>query len=341
MAVSGPALTWHPDVLGAGFEAAKIELRPDEQGRAIATLVRHLSARRSGLAVLYLHGFNDYFFQAPLARWFAGRGIDFYGLDMRKCGRSLLAHQTASYCRALTEYDEELDAAAAVVLAATGEGLPRDEPARLILVGHSTGGLTAPLWAARRPAIPIAGLVLNSPFLEFKQPAAVRAGIGLATMAVGGRRPMQALPGGVSSAYGESLHSSRHGEWDYDLAWKPLESFPVRLGWLAAIRAGHQQVHAGLGLEPPVLAMSSTRTITSGKFEPRLFDGDAVLDADSIARWSVALGRHVTCVRVPAGMHDLFLSRKEAREMAYRTLGTWIDAWVRPHEPPTPGYPGL
>ena len=39
--------------------------------------------------MLYLHGWNDYFFQTHLADAFAALGFDFYALDLRRYGRSL------------------------------------------------------------------------------------------------------------------------------------------------------------------------------------------------------------------------------------------------------------
>ena len=61
----------------------------------IATLVRR-QPKPGARAMLYVHGHNDYFFQRHVADFYAGLGIGFYALDLRKCGRSLLPHQTAS-----------------------------------------------------------------------------------------------------------------------------------------------------------------------------------------------------------------------------------------------------
>jgi alpha-beta hydrolase superfamily lysophospholipase len=315
------ATDWYPDVLGQGFEATTLTLAPDEEGEVVATLVRAPApASTAKGAVLYLHGFNDYFFQVDLARWYTERGWAFYALDLRKHGRSLRPHQTPNLCASLTDYDEELDASAALLADAGHQ--------RVLLTGHSTGGLTLPLWAARRRELPLAGLMLNSPFLEFKQPQAVRAAMVPLARGMSRRNPTRAVPAGVSGLYGESLHVSAHGEWDYDLAWKPIESFAVRFGWLHAIATGHHLVHHGLDLTVPVLAMSSTRTITAKAWTPELKTGDAVLDATSIARWSVALGRNVTCVRIEGGMHDLVLSPPPARATTYEAMDTWLDAWV-------------
>jgi alpha-beta hydrolase superfamily lysophospholipase len=313
------SVLWSADVLGTPFEAAALELRSDTHGEPVATLVRRVidpdsSARR---AILYVHGFNDYFFQTELAAWFIAHGLDFYAIDLRRYGRSLRPGQPACYCADLAEYDEELDLAAEVILA---EG--HDD---LLVVAHSTGGLTAPLWAARRPNLPITGLMLNSPFFAFKQSATVQAIVGTLARAVARVDPLRVISSSKSTGYGDSLHASRHGEWNYDLAWKPSPSFPVRGGWLRAVLDGHRTLRAGLDLAMPVLVMSSTRTVTAHGWDEVLRRGDAVLDGDAVARIAPALGGNVTIERVEDGMHDLVLSPRPSRDRAYMAMAAWLD----------------
>ena len=62
----------------------------DYEGKVIATLLRADSTAPSDRAVLYLHGYIDYFFQTHMAERFAGEEWNFYALDLRKYGRSLL-----------------------------------------------------------------------------------------------------------------------------------------------------------------------------------------------------------------------------------------------------------
>ncbi|MGH9060169.1 MAG: alpha/beta hydrolase, partial [Acidimicrobiales bacterium] len=96
---------WGPDVLGAGYQARIIPLGTDDEGEVVATLVRRDPSPRAGraglagTAVLYVHGYNDYFFQTDLADFFAERGATFYALDLRKYGRSLRPHHTPNWCR--------------------------------------------------------------------------------------------------------------------------------------------------------------------------------------------------------------------------------------------------
>src|SRR5690606_39929457 len=113
--------------------------------------------------VLYVHGWSDYFFQKRLARFWTARGARFFALDLRKYGRSLRPGQTPGFITDLDEYDADIEAA----LAARGNTAGR----RLVLLGHSTGGLILSLWAARHPR-QVDALILNSPWLEFQLGAA-------------------------------------------------------------------------------------------------------------------------------------------------------------------------
>ena len=50
------------------------------------------------------------------------------------------------------------------------------------------------------------------------------------------RQPRRIIPRTVTGLYARSLHRDHEGEWDFDLAWKPIESWPAYAGWLAAVR---------------------------------------------------------------------------------------------------------
>ena len=62
---------YEEDILGEGFQRTTLFLRDDYEGSAVATLVRRLSDTGNGRSVLYIHGFNDYFFQREIRTGFA------------------------------------------------------------------------------------------------------------------------------------------------------------------------------------------------------------------------------------------------------------------------------
>src|SRR6185436_19925796 len=90
---------WQPDRLLPGFEALEQPAPDDYDGRVVATLVRLPAGDAPRGAVLYVHGYTDYFFQRHMALRFAAEGYAFYALDLRKHGRSLRAHQHPNFCK--------------------------------------------------------------------------------------------------------------------------------------------------------------------------------------------------------------------------------------------------
>ncbi|MEV4278065.1 alpha/beta hydrolase [Actinoplanes xinjiangensis] len=314
------------DVLGWPYERHTIELGSDDEGPVVATLVRRRAETPSRRAVLHVHGFVDYFFQTHLADFFVEQGWDFYALDLRKYGRSLLPHQTPNFARSLTEYFPELDEAVRIIREDDGHD-------QVLMAGHSTGGLITALWAhARRDRKLVEGLFLNSPFFDFNLPWLLRRPLMSLVLAASGRSPYKKVPVASLGLYGKSLHSDHDGEWSYDLSWKPILGFPVTMGWLEAIRRGQQKLRSGLAIDVPVLVACSTRTFRGRDWHEDVRVTDSVLDVDHIVRWAPGLGPLVTIARFDGGMHDLTLSGKEVRAEVFRELGRWADGFL-----PVPG----
>jgi alpha-beta hydrolase superfamily lysophospholipase len=310
------------DILGEGFERITLPMGFDDEGEVVATLVRRRNPRPSARAVLYLHGYIDYFFQTGLAEQYVEHGFNFYALDLRKYGRSLLPHQTPYFCRDIREYFPEIDAAMDVIRRQDGND-------KVLLNGHSTGGLTASLYAhARRNRGTIGALFLNSPFFQFPGSWISRDMLLPAVGSLGAVGPYRVIPAGLSEFYGLSLHRDYHGEWDYDLAWKPISGVPLLAGWVRAITLAQRRLRAGLDIACPVLVMCSTESSSPKVWNDILLRTDSVLDVTAISRLSERLGNQLTRIRIQDGMHDLVLSTAPVRERVYRELFTWTDAYV-------------
>ncbi|MGW4404621.1 alpha/beta hydrolase [Nonomuraea sp. NPDC004702] len=297
------------------YEITVLPMQPDFEGEVVATLISRKTGSRR--AVLYVHGFTDYFFQDHLADHYVQRGIDFYALDLRKYGRSLLPHQTRGLIRSVTDYFPEIDEAVRLI---------RRDHDELTVNAHSTGGLITALWADRvRGRGLVQGLVLNSPFLDLNVPAPLRLAADLLKTPMSYvRRP---LPLGISTAYGQSLHRTEQGEWDYDLELKPLVGFSVHAMWLAAIRRAQRRLHRGLAVDVPVLVLASSTGLRVRDFVPEARSADIVLDPEHMARWATSIGPHVTCVRIQDGVHDLVLSAEPARKQVFAELDRWMNAY--------------
>jgi alpha-beta hydrolase superfamily lysophospholipase len=352
---------WGPDVLGDAFEQLSLPLKPDSEGKVVATLVRYLPEaattprrgrwQRFGWSktgtkpiahdtdVLYVHGYSDYFFQTHLAEYWRELGASFFALDLRKYGRSIRPHQTPGYIDSLATYDEEIEAALTALGHGSGHGREHgagdnrghsagEKPHRkLVLMGHSTGGLILSLWADRNPGR-ASVVILNSPWLEYQLTAAVRTVaapvIGFQAR-VNPKAPMANIDRGH---YFRTISSTKDGEWDVNPDWRPEHGFTVHTGWLNAILAGHARIAAGLEIDAPILILLSTTSMLTPRWNKEMMHADVAIDVNVVAARVHLLGNFTSIARIPGAMHDVFLSDETARANAFAELTRWLKAYL-------------
>ncbi len=319
MSVEQATTVWSSDVALPGFEAATLHFPDDYEGPVVATLVRRKAAMPTRRAFLHVHGFVDYFFQAHLAEQCNAHGFNFYALDLRKYGRSLLPKQHPNFCKNITEYYADITAAIKII---TGE----EDNTYLAVSGHSTGGLIMSLYAAEgAEKARVDALFLNSPFFDFNLSPPLKAATAIAAQ-IGTLSPFMSLPEALSPLYAQSLHKDHYGEWQFDTRWKPIKGFPACFGWLHAIRTAQARLRKGLAITCPVLGMHSDKSIYGKKWDESFHTGDAVLSVDHIKRNSLHLGSNVTLVEIKDGLHDLTLSRQDVRNKVFEELFAWLQS---------------
>lgn len=307
---------WAPDILGGAFEYRHIDHPDDYDGTVRSTLVRRLPQPKPAKAVLYVHGFSDYFFQSEMAERFVEAGYGFYAVDLRKYGRSLLPGQTMFRVRDLHEYFPDIVSAIDLIKA---DGIDS-----IVLLGHSTGGLTSALYMASNPAPEIRALVLNSPFLDWNLPTLQKAAVPLLS-AIGRFFPGLTVRQKPDSGYAETLHRELGGEWDYRRDWKPDVLPDVDAGWVRAIDRAQRELRHG-HIRVPVLLLHSAESVRLGDPKEKYGRADAILDVESIGRYGCELGDDVTEVTVDDGLHDLVLSARPVRERVYTDILRWLAA---------------
>ena len=338
-------MSWKPDVLGEGYLHATLELAPDSEGEVVATLVKgpepegpsffkRLAGKSTQVAqftdVLYIHGWSDYFFQKNLAEYWRAQGAQFYALDLRKYGRSIRTGQSAGFIENLAVYDEDIEAALEVIGHGTKKSGSNDsalEGRKLVVMGHSTGGLVFSLWADRNPGRADA-VVLNSPWLEYQLTAAARA-VVTPVMRAGTRlNPKAQMPSIDFGFYSRAVDIHKDGEWEFNYDWRPEHGFTVRPAWLSAILAGHAQVAKGLDIDVPVLTLLSTKSLLVPRWSDEMKRSDVAIDVNIVAARALDLGKLVTIARIENAMHDVVLSEKPARAKAFADISQWLKAYL-------------
>lgn len=308
---------YQQDILGMGYEQATLNFPDDHEGQVTATLIRKKAGSTTHKAVLYIHGFIDYFFQTEMAEQFNQHGFDFYAVDLRKYGRSHLPHQKYYNVRDLTEYDAEIGQALDIIAAEGHDAI--------VLSGHSTGGLTTTLYAAHHPEHPlIKALWVNSPFYDFNMNP-IKKKLGVPNLSrIGKLCPDLKFPSELNKFYVPSLHKTMNGEWDFNLEWKKTAYPMVRLSFVRAIFEAQKEIHQGVKLNIPALVMHSHQTKNPKKWHKDAQNSDVILNVKHIEKYAKKIKGDVTVSKIHNGLHDLVLSEKSVRENVYQQLFAWL-----------------
>lgn len=292
-----------------------IELNSDYEGEVNAVLTSSNYNTGNRKSVLYLHGYIDYFFHPHLGEKFNLNNFDFYALDLRKHGRSLMQHQHPNYCKDIEEYFEEISIAIRKI---------KIKSKSVFLLAHSTGGLTASVYMNYgKERDLIEGLILNSPFLDFNQSKFEKSISQFVAKIIAKVSSYAKLEGALSPAYAQSVHKDHYGEWDFNLDWKPIKGFPTYFKWVVAIARAQKRLEKSK-IKIPTLIMHSSGSIKTSKYSKEAMSNDIVLNIEDIKRVGKKLGNRVTLTKIDNAQHDIFLSPKAVREVGFDKMFSWL-----------------
>jgi len=297
------------------YSSQTIKLNPDYEGEVNAVLTSSNFNTGNRKSVLYLHGYVDYFFHPHLGERFNLANFDFYALDLRKHGRSLMKHQHPNYCKDIEEYFEEISIAIVKI---------KSKSKSVFLLGHSTGGLTASCYVNYgKEKDLIEGLILNSPFLDFNQSKFEKSISLFAAKIIAKVSTYAKLDGALSPAYAQSVHKDYYGEWEFNLDWKPIKGFSTYFKWVVAIAKAQKSLKKS-NIKIPVLIMHSSGSIKTSKYSKEAMSNDIVLNIEDIKRVGKKLGDNVTLMKIENAQHDIFLSPIAVREVGFDKMFSWL-----------------
>lgn len=297
------------------YTSQNIKLNSDYEGKVKAVLIASKNNTGDRKSVLYLHGYVDYFFHPHLGEKFNQNNFDFFALDLRKHGRSLMKHQHPNYCRNIEEYFEEISIAIRMIKSGI-------KP--VFLLAHSTGGLTASCYMNYgKEKDLINGLILNSPFLDFNQSKIEKSLSQFLAKLISKFSNYAKIEGALSPAYAQSVHKDHYGEWEFNLDWKPIKGFPTYFKWIDAIARAQKRLKKS-NIQVPTLIMHSSGSVKTKKYSKEAMNNDIVLNIEDIKRVGEKLGDKVTMMQIDNAQHDIFLSPKPVRDIGFDKMFSWL-----------------
>jgi alpha-beta hydrolase superfamily lysophospholipase len=279
--------------------------------------------------VLYVHGYNDYFFQKEMAQKADSAGYAFFAIDLHYCGRSFAPGDRRGDLRNMREFFPELDFAVELARVITKERTGRAHSLPLVLIGHSQGGLLVSFYAESRPAEKFAALVLNSPFFDFNFNWLVRNVAIPVVSELAMYLPDFSIGSSGNPNYAYAINRERYGEWQYNTEWKSEERPEQFLGWIRGVHRAQLKLHKGFHINSPVLVLHGDCSEDDDEWSENQMHCDGVLDVEHIEMWAPKVGTKVTTETVAGGLHDLYLSRKDVRDEAYAKTFNFIDESLR------------
>lgn len=306
---------WQNDILGDDFEMKQVVHKEDKHN-VISSIIRLKTNIPSKFGILYIHGYNDYFYQHEMAHKFDSYGFSFYAIDLRKYGRSLKENDTPFEIKNIENYFPDINVALTQ--------MQHDGIEKIILMGHSTGGLIACSYLNNIENSAIIGLILNSPFLEWNlKPILKKIAIPIVSC-IGKFIPTISIKQPTTIPYAHSLLKAYHGEWDFNTTWKFIQAPNVTSQWIRAINIAQKKLHKSSLIKIPILLLRSSSSVYGNRWTKDFNRGDAILNVNDISKYGKKLGQNVHEVVCPNGLHDLVLSNNDTRNFVYSTIFNWI-----------------
>jgi len=297
------------------LQSEKIILDNDYEG-SVSAKGDYFEVTGANSAVVYVHGYMDYFFQSHLADFFIDRGISFYAVELRKYGSSLQEHHHPNFCKDVREYYKEIST---IVHKAKERGHQN-----IILHGHSTGGLIATHYLLHSPdKALISAVILNSPFFAFNASKSAKSLLPLITP-LGKFLPYLKFTR-LPSINTESLHKDYRGRWDFNLDYKPVPSFFTYLGWMRAIFRAQQEVYNKTVDTLPSLVLHSSQSCFKSEWSKEVFRSDVVLNVEDIGFYAKQIYQNVTVVAIENAVHDIVLSEDTVIENYFAEISQWLE----------------
>lgn len=325
----GCPMHWSQDVLGAEFSVTHAEVPGSGLHKTISVVRHNLKPESTPRgAVLYVHGWSDYFANPEIASAATEAGFYFYALDLHGYGRNLTDQILATgevpgTTSDLRNYTPDFLTAREII----ANDIREKYANRLVVIAHSTGGLTMSLILMENPGY-IKGLALATPWIAPQGFPWLDTAISTATQHIPDAWSNKPLPIQVNTNYHRSLSADRDGTWELDPRWRPRESFPLTINFLRSTANARLTIkelsRQGHKIDAPVLLQIAAKSRLVPWWEEQMHTLDTVLDVKAIRRRAALLHPTVRVITYDGAIHDVHRSAPYVRQRAFKDLQDWL-----------------
>lgn len=263
-------------------------------------------------ALIWIHGFNDYYYNLYIGEKFLKEGYDIYAIQLRRYSSSNIENKF--YCDNLNEYIQDINNIFPKIL--------KKDYKKIILYGHSMGGLISSIYCKKGLyKDKITHLILNSPFFDFKLSLFEKIFINYIVYYLSYIFPkflIRSIDINKKNYLTLNIKNRFYVDDKYKLNILP----PVHASWIKTIIDYHNIIkYQNLNIKIPILVLfcdKSTKFINSNQ------TGDDTLDINDIDKYSNNLGKNIKKYQFNNAIHDIFSSSLDVINKAFEITVDWL-----------------
>lgn len=251
-------------------------------------------------AFIWIHGMNDYFHHYHIADELLKNGFNVYAITLRNYPKGDTDRRYLFYTDDMGDYIEDIDLQLGWILA-------NKSPKKVVLYGHSTGGLVSTAYMHEgKHKDKINGVVLNSPFFDFHDSSMNEFILKNLIPIIALVSPRFVVKSGENELTGPDYFKDVLSRYHFNQNKKLTYPYHVFAGWINTVAKYHTKVQMQkIQIRMPILVLMSSKTNDTCK---GVQDGDCVLDVQEIKKYASTLGTSVKIQEYTDAIHDVLLS---------------------------------
>ena len=252
-------------------------------------------------ALIWIHGYNDYYFHFHVGNELLKNGYDVYAITLRNFGKIAKDRRYIHYVKSWNSYFEDINNSLQWIT-------KNKKHKKFVLYGHSTGGLISTIYMNEGKYKNIFnGLILNSPFFDFYGSDLEEFMIKYIFYYIAYIFPTFVASSGSNKIYKVPFYKNMLKRYHFNQNYKLTYPSHVFVSYLQ--NAAYQQnriQNNKINISKPILVLHSEK---STRWPECNDNTDCVLDVNEIKKYSKLIGNNVKLQSLNGAIHDVLLSK--------------------------------
>lgn len=267
-------------------------------------------------AVVWIHGFNDYYHHFHVGEFLLHEGYNVYTITLPRYPQDGVDRRYLFYIDDITKYFSYIDEYI--------EFINQRNIHHIVLYGHSTGGLVSTAYLHEgKNRNKVSKLILNAPFFDFYDSDLKEFMLESIISSIAKVVPRFVVRQGKNELYSPDYYKGILSRYFFEQNKKLTYPSHVFAGWVRAVSIYHKKIQKNqIKVKVPVLVLTSSTSMKGCSGEQ---NGDCVLDVNETKKFAKNIGENVTIQEYSGAIHDVLLSKPDIVQLALSDIGEFLN----------------